>query len=607
MKMKTYRNDIDGLRAIAVICVILFHLGYLTNGYLGVDVFFTISGYLITSIIYKELQNDKFSIYNFYERRIRRILPLVIFSTIIAFILGVFFMLPDDLENLCQSIFATNISANNILMKITSADYWALKNDYKPLMHTWSLGVEEQFYIIYPFLFLFLKNNSKKIILLFLFLITSISLFFFLEGNDSSTKFYFLQYRFFELSFGGICALFFYEENSFKNYINNKYLLYIIVFMLFVVLFNDFKIKNEILIIITTILTSLILVFGKEQSNKNNIYKFIFSWSVLVKIGKISFSLYIWHQIVFAFSRYFLFEKINGFKALFLTIIVVLMSLISYYFIEKKFRDKERISTKKVYLILGLSFFIINCCALYVYFIGGIIRDVPELGLYKDIKNSQINFFNSKENIHIQYNEKVRELDLPFSNKLNNKNVKVLVIGNSFARDISNILLESKYNNKLEIRYLDLEKNNLYNEIKKRCIDSDFIFYSSDSLTKSEVLKKINKFDINFDKFYVFGTKDFGISNGFHYNSKIYDYKNYFTSMKPHINKQNTKFKNEWGNKYIDLISFISNKKGKVLVFTPEGKYISQDTWHLTKYGATYFAGLLDDTLKKIFEEKNIN
>ena len=334
MKMKTYRNDIDGLRAIAVICVILFHLGYLTNGYLGVDVFFTISGYLITSIIYKELQNDKFSIYNFYERRIRRILPLVIFSTIIAFILGVFFMLPDDLENLCQSIFATNISANNILMKITSADYWALKNDYKPLMHTWSLGVEEQFYIIYPFLFLFLKNNSKKIILLFLFLITSISLFFFLEGNDSSTKFYFLQYRFFELSFGGICAILFYEENSFKNYINNKYLLYIIVFMLFVVLFNNFKMKNEILIIITTILTSLILVFGKEQSYKNNIYKFIFSWSVLVKIGKISFSLYIWHQIVFAFSRYFLFEKINGFKALFLTIIVVLMSLISYYFIE---------------------------------------------------------------------------------------------------------------------------------------------------------------------------------------------------------------------------------------------------------------------------------
>ena len=77
--------------------------------------------------------------------------------------------------------------------------------------------------------------------------------------------------------------------------------------------------------------------------------------------------------------------------------------------------------------------------------------------------------------------------------------------------------------------------------------------------------------------------------------------------MKPHINKQNAKFKNEWGNKYIDLISFISNKNGEVLVFTPEGKYISQDTWHLTKYGATYFAGLLDDTLKKIFEEKNIN
>jgi len=115
---KTYRTDIDGLRAIAVISVILFHLGYLSNGYLGVDIFFVISGYLITGLVYNEVEENKFSVLKFYERRIRRIIPLVLLTTLIAFILGLIFMLPDDLENLCQSVFASNFSANNILMQM---------------------------------------------------------------------------------------------------------------------------------------------------------------------------------------------------------------------------------------------------------------------------------------------------------------------------------------------------------------------------------------------------------------------------------------------------------------------------------------------------------
>ena len=174
-----YRTDIDGLRALGVISVILFHLGILKNGYLGVDVFFVISGYLITSIVYKELEINVFSISSFYERRIRRIIPLLLFTSLCAFILGLIFMLPDDLENLCQSVFASNFSANNILMLITSSDYWAVKNDFKPLMHTWSLGIEEQFYLFYPLIFFFLKGKNVKIILYVLFGLTLVSLSFF--------------------------------------------------------------------------------------------------------------------------------------------------------------------------------------------------------------------------------------------------------------------------------------------------------------------------------------------------------------------------------------------------------------------------------------------
>ena len=164
---KTYRTDIDGLRAIAVLSVILFHLGYLSNGFLGVDVFFVISGYLITGLVYKEVEHNKFSILRFYERRIRRIVPLVLFTTFTAFAIGMLVMLPNDLENLCQAVIASNLSANNILMFITSADYWALHNDYKPLMHTWSLGIEEQFYLLYPVILFFLKGDRKRFIFTF--------------------------------------------------------------------------------------------------------------------------------------------------------------------------------------------------------------------------------------------------------------------------------------------------------------------------------------------------------------------------------------------------------------------------------------------------------
>ena len=121
--------------------------------------FFVISGYLITSIVYRESEQDKFSITHFYVRRIRRIIPLVLFISAVAFVLGLWLMLPDDFENLCQAIVASNVSANNILMYITSSDYWAVKNEYKPLMHTWSLGIEEQFLPVVPLPFLLLQGQ----------------------------------------------------------------------------------------------------------------------------------------------------------------------------------------------------------------------------------------------------------------------------------------------------------------------------------------------------------------------------------------------------------------------------------------------------------------
>ncbi|MEZ0244667.1 MAG: acyltransferase family protein, partial [Sphingomonas sp.] len=146
-----YRPEIDGLRAIAVIVVILFHgmVPGFRAGYIGVDMFFVVSGYLITGILVTELAEGRFSILRFYERRIRRIIPALMLVMLLSIPFALWLMLPDDLENFGQSLIGTTFFANNILLLITTG-YFGIEVQFKPLMHTWSLGVEEQYYLLVP-------------------------------------------------------------------------------------------------------------------------------------------------------------------------------------------------------------------------------------------------------------------------------------------------------------------------------------------------------------------------------------------------------------------------------------------------------------------------
>lgn len=146
-----YRPEIDGLRALAVVPVIFFHAGFemFGGGYIGVDVFFVISGYLITTILIEDIENDRFSILKFYERRARRILPALFVVMAVCLPFSIMWMLPSQLEYFSRSLIAVSLFVSNILFWRES-DYFGEASEEKPLLHTWSLAVEEQYYLIFP-------------------------------------------------------------------------------------------------------------------------------------------------------------------------------------------------------------------------------------------------------------------------------------------------------------------------------------------------------------------------------------------------------------------------------------------------------------------------
>lgn len=566
-----FRADIQGLRAFAVFIVIFFHLGFLDKGYLGVDVFFVISGFLITGIIYDDFFNDKYSIKIFYKKRIRRILPLVLIVETLALLLGIFFMLPDDLENLAQSVVATNFFGNNVLQYITTGNYWDVINEYKPLLHTWSLGVEEQYYLFFPLIFLFIRNK-KNMLLYILVTLTLCSLFYYLYSDSQAYKFYMLPTRFFQISIGGISALII---NKFKK---NSIIADISFVILFLIVFIDVDLSDEVLAILSVVLTCIFIIFNGDKSFTNR----IITIKPIVFLGTISFSIYMWHQIVISFYRYIVSNEISMFIAFLLILLTLILSIMSYYFIEEFFRREAKFSFAKTILVVSLLFIITNIASLYIYYKGGIIKDYPELSIYKN---------NATKGVNSLYNDSIYRLDKEFDSTVQ---LKVLIIGDSYARDWANVLLESSYKDKLHISYID--KVDRVSDINKRLKTADVVFISymtGVSLESYEKLFKNNEVVKN--KVWIVGTKNFGVNNGVFFNKKKDSaYCTQRTYVQLFFHDINVEQSTLWKDRYINIMEVLMNKDNTVPVFTDECKFISQDCRHLTKDGAIWLSRLID-------------
>lgn len=574
ISVEGYRADIDGLRAIAVISVIVFHLGYLPNGFLGVDVFFVISGYLITKIIFAQCNGKQFSLINFYLRRTRRIIPLVCAVDIVVLAVGMFVMLPNDLEKLAQSIIATNLFSNNILQLITTGNYWDVVNEYKPMMHTWSLGLEEQYYLLYPLIFLPLGRGRVKLLLSIIGVLTIISLALCFLGFPERTIFYLLPFRFFELSLGGMAAVLLGER-----LIKHRLTILPISLLILLLATNIETLSAHMKSLLTVVLTLTILV---SNNNSNKFTKALLENRLMIGIGLISFSLYMWHQPVLSFARYFVFEIIGPRQILILTICIIGISILSYYLVEQPFRDKKKIRTRTLLIVVLMIFVFTNAVSFGIYKKAGVIRDVPELEMTATGEK--------KRGLHSLYNDRIYDYRKDFT--IGDK-IKIMVMGNSFARDWANVLLESKYSKNIEISYFYPEEPT--DQVRRRLADAEIIFING------ECEKQIaHDFKIDMNKTWVIGTKNFGESNGYFYNQGGAD--KYTTRVKitQIIYDAYIKEKELYGNRYIDLIAKVSDDKNTVPIYTQDRLFISQDCRHFTRGGAKYFAQLFETDLDQI-------
>ena len=345
----TYKENIQFLRAVSVLLVFLYHLNFeiFEKGYLGVDIFFVISGFVITQSIFLNIEkNNNFNIIYFFKKRILRIIPNLIFILSVVFIVYQFFG-PNNLS-LWNDFITSILGFSNLYFLFADKGYFYNIFD-NPFAHTWSLGVEEQFYFLYPFVifFLFKKiNNYKdniKNFFIFLCLTILFSLLFsvYYSFNNPNLNFYFSPLRFWELGFG--CLLFLIEKKIPKNQLITNLSFLLLIFIIFLDL-NIAYIFNNILVIL---FAGLFIVTSSK--------KFVLTNYSTLLFGKISYSFYLWHlPIIFFSSFYFNSFFIQTFVSFFISLI---FSLLTYQFIEKPFIEFNQVIKKKILFVASLFVF----------------------------------------------------------------------------------------------------------------------------------------------------------------------------------------------------------------------------------------------------------
>jgi peptidoglycan/LPS O-acetylase OafA/YrhL len=346
-----YRREIDGLRAAAVVPVIFFHAGIRAfgGGFIGVDVFFVISGYLITSLILLEKHNGTFTLAGFYERRARRILPALFLMLACCCPFAWFWMMPDDLRDFSQTMVAVSTFSSNILLWIKSG-YFDSASELKPLLHTWTLAVEEQYYLLFPIFLILSWRFWRKWTVYILLAAAFISLAWAQWGsiNQPQATFYLLQTRAWELLLGVFAALHLFAKDANKGEGSRPLLSQAaavtgICMIAFAVFYFD---RNTpfpgLYALVPTVGAVLVILYATPGTFVGN----ILGNRLLVGLGLLSYSAYLWHQPLLAFARIRIGSELNTPLRYVLSVAAVGLAYLSWRFVEIPFRRKHHFSRK---------------------------------------------------------------------------------------------------------------------------------------------------------------------------------------------------------------------------------------------------------------------
>lgn len=351
----THRRDIDGLRAVAIVPVLLFHAGirWVSGGYVGVDVFFVISGFLISNLLLDDIEKDRFSIKNFYERRARRILPALFTVLVFTCVAGYAFLLPEDFKGLGESVVATSLFSSNILFSLQTG-YFDTPAESRPLLHTWSLAVEEQFYIVYP-LFLFLVSRYfRKRYACALLSVLALSFVYSLWAvtHHRSTAFYSAPARAWELLLGGLLALRVISAPRNRLASNAAALVALVLLGYSFLHFSASTAFPGANALYPTLGTALLIYSGEGEKS---IVAKLLSARPVAFVGLISYSLYLWHWVLLFFARYYLGRSLATGEVTVVLALSVMVAVLSWYFIENPFRGRRPFLRSQKLLFAGAA------------------------------------------------------------------------------------------------------------------------------------------------------------------------------------------------------------------------------------------------------------
>jgi peptidoglycan/LPS O-acetylase OafA/YrhL len=435
-----YRPEINGLRSFAVLPVIFFHAGFslFSGGYIGVDVFFVISGFLITTIIVEEMRVGRFSIMNFYERRARRILPALFFVMLVSLPFAWALLSPADLHDFAQSLVAIAMFGSNFLFWQESG-YFDTAAELKPMLHTWSLAVEEQYYVLFPLLILVAWRFGTKRLVALIAVIAAASLLIseVQVRTQPSTAFFLLPSRAWQLLVGSMAAFLVVYSTGYARFIENNRLVTeglggigLIMILWATFWFDDRLPFPGLTALVPTIGTALVLLFSSSRTLVGRLLAF----RPLVGIGLISYSAYLWHQPIFAFTRHAVPDDVPVLLMLGLSLLTLGLAYLSWRFIENPFRSRGVIGRQGIFALsaAGMLAFI------GMGIVGHVGRDSMTDIRLRAVDSELRSTFRDTEELRSERERLIRAFsesaETPFSNAPETK--KVLILGDSVSNDL---------------------------------------------------------------------------------------------------------------------------------------------------------------------------